>query len=204
MFRKYGSVFLIGGLVLILGAVWFGINYLPQETIHKEVGRCSFQQAKKEIVRGTSMAPLLKPNQEIIALYGYYKKCPVKRGDIVLYQHPGRQEPIVKFVKSVPGDVFALREDPGAGGWHLYINGKLVRNSEGVPYLFSKQRVAVLKLYEKHHNPLPENTYLLLGNRVAGSLDSTLFGLVDKNSILAKVVIEHDKEKTSLSEEGFD
>jgi len=36
---------------------------------------------------------------------------------------------------------------------------------------------------------IPENTYLLLGNRVSGSVDSTTFGLVDKSGIVAKVEI---------------
>jgi len=33
---------------------------------------------------------------------------------------------------------------------------------------------------------IPENSYLILGNLVSGSIDSTTFGLIDKGDILGK------------------
>jgi type IV secretory pathway protease TraF len=48
----------------------------------------------------------------------------------------------------------------------------------------------MLSLYEKDYKGvIPENAYLLLGNLIFGSLDSTHFGLIDKSGIVAKVEI---------------
>jgi len=48
----------------------------------------------------------------------------------------------------------------------------------------------MLSLYERDYKGvIPENAYLLLGNRASGSVDSTTFGLVDKSGIVAKVEI---------------
>jgi type IV secretory pathway protease TraF len=46
----------------------------------------------------------------------------------------------------------------------------------------------MLSLYEKDYKGvIPKNAYLLLGNRISGSVDSTTFGLVEKSDIIAKV-----------------
>ena len=47
----------------------------------------------------------------------------------------------------------------------------------------------MLSLYEDDYkNSIPQNTYLILGNLVEGSLDATRFGFVDKGDILGKAV----------------
>jgi type IV secretory pathway protease TraF len=48
----------------------------------------------------------------------------------------------------------------------------------------------MLSLYERDYKGIiPENAYLLLGNNISNSIDSTVFGLVDKSGIIAKVEI---------------
>jgi len=46
----------------------------------------------------------------------------------------------------------------------------------------------MLKLYVKSYPVLPDNTYLILGNKVSGSSDSTRFGLIDKSDIVGKIM----------------
>ncbi|MFA5442008.1 MAG: S26 family signal peptidase [Candidatus Paceibacterota bacterium] len=72
----------------------------------------------------------------------------------------------------------------------MIVNNKIVKNSEGKPYLISGNAYKMLSLYEKDYKGvIPENAYLLLGNLIFGSLDSTHFGLIDKSGIVAKVEI---------------
>jgi len=72
----------------------------------------------------------------------------------------------------------------------LYLpNSQILENSEGKPYLVSDNRYKMLSLYENDYkNSILQNTYLILGNLVEGSLDATRFGFVDKGDILGKVV----------------
>jgi type IV secretory pathway protease TraF len=45
----------------------------------------------------------------------------------------------------------------------------------------------MLSLYEKDYKGIiPQNTYLILGDQPSGSVDSSVFGLVDKSDILGK------------------
>jgi len=47
----------------------------------------------------------------------------------------------------------------------------------------------MLSLYERDYKGvIPKNAYLILGNLVEGSLDSSRFGLVGKSDFLGKVV----------------
>ncbi|MGE4554826.1 MAG: signal peptidase I [Candidatus Paceibacterota bacterium] len=143
---------------------------------------------KEMIVRGNSFSPYINPDTKIKALFNYYDCHEIKRGDIVLFNYAGNKNPLLKVVKGVPGDKFELRE--AEGGWNIVINNKIVKNFEGQPYLISGNRYKMLALYEKDYNgTIPKNAYLLLSNQVGGSIDSTRFGLVDKNGIIAKVEI---------------
>ena len=63
----------------------------------------------------------------------------------------------------------------------------------------------MLSLYENDYkNSILQNTYLILGNLVEGSLDATRFGFVNKGDILGKVVYwNRDPERpSSFSKKG--
>ena len=143
---------------------------------------------RKMIVRGSSLNPFIKPGQGIEALFGYYKCHKIKRGDVVLFDYAGDKNFIIKIVKGIPGDKFELRKSDG--GWNIIINDNIIKNSENKPYLILGNAYKMLSLYEKDYKGIiPEDAYLLLGNRISGSIDSTAFGLVNKSGIVAKVKI---------------
>ncbi|MBU1991574.1 S26 family signal peptidase, partial [Patescibacteria group bacterium] len=74
--------------------------------------------------------------------------------------------------------------------YNLFINGKIVTNSQKFPYVFDEKQYKMLSLYEKDYKGvIPQNTYLLLGDQVNGTTDSTVFGLVDRSDILGKAEI---------------
>jgi len=199
---------LIGGLVLILFGLGFLIkdysknyskseNYLKPETalnfvsFNKTENKLSQKEEcpirkEERIVRGDSLSPLIKAGDTVQVLFDYYKCNDVKRDDIVLYSYAGNKEPLIKIIKGMPGDKFKLQQ--AEGGWHILINGEILRNSEGIPYLISGKRYEMLSLYEKDYKgEIPAGAYLLLGNIFSGTLDSTRFGLISKRDILGKI-----------------
>lgn len=132
------------------------------------------------------MEPLLEEGQEVRALYGYYDCNDVSRGDIVLFSYTGSETPLIKRVRALPDDTFALVESNGA--WNILVNNEILKNSAGAPYALDNNAARLLQLYEHDYNgTVPENAYMLLGEFPEGSTDSTRFGLVDKSGILALV-----------------
>lgn len=141
------------------------------------------------IVRGNSLSPLIKDGTGIKADFGFYGAHEIMRGDIAVCKLPGRTAPVVKLVRAVPGDRFALKEQED-GGALLLINGAELKNSAGILYKFSGKRKQMLQLYEKDYNGLiPAGSYLLLGDVPGGSLDSTRFGLLRREAIMGKALI---------------
>lgn len=136
-------------------------------------------------VRGTSLAPLINPGETIELARGYYDCHAVERDDVVAYRYAGNAAPIVKIVKAVPGDRWRLEKTKDA--YLIVVNAKPVLNSQGKAYRIPASGARMLKLYADSYPVLPENTYLILGNNVTGSLDATRFGLVDKRDILGRV-----------------
>ena len=144
------------------------------------------RKIQEKTVRGTSLFPLIKPGQEIKLLYGYYDYQAIEREDIVAYDYAGRENPIIKIIKAIPKDEFYLEKT--SNGWHIFVNNKILKNSENTSYLLSEKGHQMLALYwQNYKGIIPENAYLLLGNLVSGSLDSSRFGLIDKSDILGKV-----------------
>lgn len=151
----------------------------------QELGECPIV-LEERIVRGNSLAPLVKSGQTVRVLFGYYECNEIQRDDVVLYNFAGSKTPLIKIVRGVPGDSFKL-EQTKRGAWHIIINGEVLKNSVGQNYLISGKRYEMLALYEKDFKgKIPAGAYLLLGNITSGATDSTRFGLVSKRDILGK------------------
>lgn len=131
------------------------------------------------------MSPYLESNQEVVALFGYYQCNEIEREDVVLYNYSGSKNLLVKFIKAVPGDSWSLKG--GDGVCEIVVNGSLLLNSEGQKYTIGNCKM--LRLYADNYPIIPANTYLLLGDEVNGSLDSTQFGLIGGEDVVAKVVL---------------
>ncbi len=152
-------------------------------------------QAETKHIRGHSMEELFKPEEPITVETGYYSCHPIKRGDIVIFSHAGRPAPLIKMVMAVPGDHFELREHPY--GYHFFINSKKMKTPKGVEYSFPRQNSKMLKLYEQDFKGvMPADTYFVFGTETAGSLDSTRFGPLRKESFLGRVIM---KKKSATS-----
>jgi signal peptidase I len=179
-FLKISAIIL--GVILLGILVWFGFSKIKTQT------SCPVQEEIRT-VRGNSLEPLVSSGTEIKALFGYYNCHEIKRGDLVLYRYAGDKVPLLKIVKGIPGDSFHLvKNDQGED--NLIINGKIVVNSQNMPYVFNGNRYRMLSLYEDDYKGvIPRNTYLLLGDQANGSVDASVFGLVDKSDIIGKAII---------------
>jgi signal peptidase I len=143
------------------------------------------------VVRGGSMSPLLKDGDLLKISYGFYDTHEVQRGDLVVCRFAFRRDPIIKLVRAVPGDRFGLKELPDASAL-LLVNGAELENSAGKPYKFNVRRKRMLALYEKDYKGvIPANSYLLLGDLPEGSLDSGIFGLVDRSALIGKAAAKN-------------
>ncbi len=138
-------------------------------------------------VRGESLSGLIEAGEKLKLLVGYYKCNPVSRNDVVIYNYPG-SDPLIKVVKGISGDKFQL-EKAANGCWQILINHEILNNNNNQAYCLNENGYRMLALYEKdYQGAIPENAYLILGNQVGGTLDSSRFGLVGKDDILGKIV----------------
>ncbi len=177
---------------IVVIVILFLIFLVPLQKFNNEVlseSECPIK-VEQRIVRGNSLYPLINSSQEVKILLGYYNCHPIERDDIIVYNYSGSDVPIIKIVKGIPNDKFHLECVDNNSRWNLIINNKVVRNSEGRPYIFNKQRYKMLSLYERDYNGvIPDNVYLILGNIPQGTMDSTKFGLVGRGDIIGKVIM---------------
>ena len=146
---------------------------------------------RPEEVLGSSMEPMIKNGQKIQALYGYYSCHDIKRNDIVLFHFTASKDPLIKRVVALPGDKFSLKQDSKQlSVWQIIVNGKVLTNSEGKPYSLTDKSKAMLALFEHDYKGVvPADAYMILGDQIGGTLDSTRYGLVAKSAIIAKAIV---------------
>lgn len=136
-------------------------------------------------VNGYSMYPFLNSEEDVQALFNYYDCNDILRDDVVLYEYSANNNLLIKFIKAIPGDTWNLKKTDI--GYEIVVNDVSLLNSEGNLYLIPESSIKRLKLYIKDYPIIPADTYLLLGDKIDGSTDSTIFGLVSKKDIVAKV-----------------
>ncbi len=193
---KFLSILLI--ILTIIGSLFLGVILSRNKGVDKEnlaesnwsvndPRECQVKSGKR-IVRGSSLSPLIENGQTIEALFGYYDCNKLQRDDVVLYSYAGNEAPLIKIIRGVPGDGFKLKQTK-QGVWHILINDNILKTSSNNPYLISGKSYEMLALYERDYkNKIPKGMYLLLGNISSGGMDSTRFGLIGKNNVLAKVL----------------
>lgn len=145
----------------------------------------------KEVVtvRGDSMGDLIPGGTDVEVLKGYYDCNDAVRNEVVIHTYSGNINPIIKAIRGVPGDSFYAKKE-GDGWWYLYINGEKLKNSQGVYYITDEYGARMINVYSHDYKGIiPEDVYLLLGDKRRGSLDSRVFGLVNKSDFIGRVVI---------------
>lgn len=143
--------------------------------------------ASAKYISGNSMEELFKPEDKIEVEEGWYACHGVERDEIVLVKLPGRDRPIVKMARVLPGDTFSLRPlAPGA--FALYVNEVPLKTPHGHEFSFSGKALKMLRLYEQSFGGrMPAHTYFVFGTNNHGSFDSSRFGPVVHSSLLGRV-----------------
>lgn len=171
---------------VILGYLFFLSRQTLQPTTNCVTERREFT------VQGNSLKGLLEPNAKVTGEMGYYACHDAARGDVVLYKYAGDPNPIIKIIRGIPGDAFALSPTPpgfSPQGWFILINGAILTNANDKQYITDARGERMLSLYVRdYHSVIPPDAYLILGNLPEGSIDSTRFGLVGKSDLMGKVL----------------
>ena len=130
------------------------------------------------------MSPRIAPGQMIEVQQGP-AEClgTLKHGDVVLFHSDSSRIPLIKAIRGLPGDRFAVSNG------NIFINGAPATNSAGEPYQLSPPRAAMIALYvHDDHGIIPPDSFLVMGENPAGSIDSTRFGLVTRQAILGRLI----------------
>ena len=141
------------------------------------------EHADIRTLSGTSLSPMLLPDDQLLFLGGYYKCNSIKKGDLVLYRW-GDKKNVAKFVRGMAGDILTVKEI-SPDQWRLELNGQPLYNSTGAEYVLSEEKAALIRLYARK---IEVNEVLLLGNKSNGSHDSTVFGLVNTSQLSGKLI----------------
>lgn len=159
--------------ILLLFSIAFGQTCIPK--------------IERKVIRGDSMKGIFKNNQEVSVDMNYYRCKRPAVGEIVLIQKKNFRAPIIKQILVGPGQSFYLmNQNKGAV---MMVNGSELKNSLGSIYLFREKSLKMLKLYEKSFNgKMPADSYFVFGSGLSESRDSTRFGPVSRDEIIAKVL----------------
>lgn len=139
-------------------------------------------------VVGTSLMPRIADGATVDAIVGVDCAFAPSRGNIVLFVSGAQSVPLAKVVAAEPGDRWSVTDEGG-----VLVNEAEIRNSADVAYRLDAARASMLRLYEAAYNGvIPPDSYLLLGERREGSLDSSQFGLVHRTDVIGKIERVHD------------
>ena len=129
-------------------------------------------------VEQTSMESTLEPGQEVIVDRLTPAFSPYKRGDIIVFAAPeqtGRQEPLIKRVVGVGGDLIALRDGK------VQVNGRPLSE----PYTFGGEPTLPLGSGTTTWT-VPAGSLFVMGDHRAVSIDSRQFGPIPTSSVIGR------------------
>lgn len=127
-------------------------------------------------VTGNSMQPNYTNGNYLVTDQIFYKLfSPIQRGDVIILREPvGSGEILIKRVIGLPGDKLQISNDT------VYINNQPLNE----PYTKEKPSYTVKSLI------VPANEYYVLGDNRNQSFDSSAFGFVPANDIIARVLFK--------------
>ena len=137
-----------------------------------------------EIVSGASMEPLLHDKERILVEKVLKNFQDFERGEVVVF-HPPEDDHIdyVKRVIGVPGDLVKISD------CKVFITRDGNRFTLEEPYLYAEKCTTGGPGFPAGRSQkLSEDSYLVLGDNRDHSADSRVFGVIDKERIVGKVV----------------
>jgi signal peptidase I len=151
--------------ITILAGALFGIA--AGHTVIASISGCV------SVVEGNSMAPTYVDGERV---YSAPISTPLRRGDIVLIDD-GSNDYALKRVVAMPGETVHLWRG------YIFINRKMLRE----PYLSKHTYTCPSQQTEKSVFELGEDQYFVLGDNRTCSVDSRVYGPVDRNRVKSRV-----------------
>lgn len=154
-------------------------------------GESSQPTATALTIRGNSMAPCLKHGQKILVTNFSAKpatdktateKPELNSGDIIVFKRKNKQ--VLKRVVAKAGDRFELVQDKTSGCFKILINEKPLKTLSAKEYCTSRKTLQTFS--DAYKKVLPKDHVLVMGEVPAGSEDSSLFGPLPVENIIAK------------------
>jgi signal peptidase I len=138
-----------------------------------------------EVVFGASMEPTLHTGERILVERLTNRFGEYERGDVVVLNPPGNDsDDYVKRVIGMPGEIVKVID------CNVYVSKDGKKYVLQEPYLDeSTCTIGGLTLRNGRSVILDENDYFVLGDNRSRSADSRVFGLVEEERILGKVVL---------------
>ena len=130
-------------------------------------------------VNGSSMQPALEHGDEVQIDRDYFKKHSPEKGDMIALKFNTRDRLMVKRILAVPGDRVEFKSN------QMLINGKALTMTRSA----TSSRVLALQL-KRYGNRIPKNNYIVMGDNKRNSFDSGDFGLVSKQQLEGKVIMQ--------------
>lgn len=139
--------------------------------------------ALPEEVQGASMEPTFYTGERILVEKVTKHFQDFKRGDIVVLHPPSEDVNYIKRIIGIEGDVIKVLK------CDVYVSRDGQRFVLEEPYLFDGICTAEgPSLREGRALRLEANQYLVLGDNRTHSMDSRVFGVIEKDRIVGKVV----------------
>ena len=164
------------GIVAVCGLIFFSITRFSSAD-----SRCRIVPTR---VEGASMSPRIAPDATVQIREGGPECFSVlNHNDVVLFNSASSKIPLIKAIRGVPGDTFAIHN--GA----IIINGATSTNSAGEPYDLSPPKAHMIDLYvQQYQGVIPSDLFLVMGENPGGTIDSSRFGLLPRDSIVGKMM----------------
>ena len=135
-------------------------------------------------IRGDSMEPTLKDGQEVLLNIDYYKRNPIKRGDIIAFKFRTIKQPMVKRVIALPKDKVEFKKDG------IYVNDRKIKEDylKDPNYQFTTLELKTILIpLQANNNLVPDNSYLCLSDNRIRKNDSRQWGFLPKDYVIGKV-----------------
>jgi len=175
------SLIVLGGIFLISFSFFLWETYGWKVSLIGKDTSCI--QIEDHKISGSSMGLLLKEGTEVKGAIGYYDCNDIQKEEIAILKFKTREEDFVKRIVGLPGDRLEFIE-----GNQAKLNGEILKNSEGEPYLFSEisQRLITIPLKD---GKIQEGRYLVLSEEPGPSaFDSRQFGFIEKDHFKGRII----------------
>lgn len=183
-------VVIVLGIALIVGGIIYSKRTKPidVQTFMKDRDLKNCEISLQRVVVEGSGNDVYPAGTELEVEMNYYNCNVGKRDEVAMIVSPGRENPIFKYIKMVPGDKFEVVKK-GASFYRVEVNGDDLETPDGKTYEFTDRKSRMIALYESNYKDgIRDGAYFVFGTTVGGGFDSTRFGPVTNERMVGRVV----------------